>query len=1824
MARTIRFVRPVTLEKGWAVLVAALVIAAGTVFPSVGVPTPTAEAVGSGCTASTNAILHQFSYQGTQYCTEEFRGSGNWTKPSWVTTVDVVVVGGGGLGGSHSSSGYGGGGGGGGGVVSETSLAFPSSSYAVVVGCGGGNSGCSASGGTSSFGGNNLLRADGGQYGGNSGTGGLSGNCYKNNSNTCTTNAGGSPMPFFNGAPQFSMGGGGGGFFQPGSTGSMLQDQYTTTFPGLGQATYTRSNIGTHPFGGMGAQLLSAYWGVGRVVGCGGGGGISVNYSNDPSGPRWRFYLDESTFWNQRYGCAVDYNSGYGGRNYTQPFVTGFTDDPDSIFQAGTTSNAMVGTYRPADGGTASGNGGGGQGGCNPSPNSGSQPSCSAGLGAAGVVLIRYIAPVPVNTAVPTISPSNTPWVGTTLTRTQGTWTTPMGNLVTPYAGKWVRRLNSVDTDIPGATNPTYTVTQADIGYQILYVETADNGLGTASASSTPTVAVQGQPAFTSNSPSPLATLNQAFTYTFVASGGAVTYSLVNSDLPGTITLSSAGVLSGTPTVAGSYTYTVRATNSVGSADTTHQFHAGRTAVLNTSSTPQTSGATFTISPTVTLTTGTTPGVGVAVTATIQAGPGGTPVLGGPITQNTNSSGVATFSGLTLTGLVGTYTVRFSAGSNWPVADLTVTLSAGPATALAVATQPVGNVLPGVNLQTVPVVRVVDSGGNVITSSSAAIAATIATGSQNASLSVTSVNATSGVATFTGMKVNNAGGNFTITFSSTGLTSVTSNQFTINRTAQTTTFTYSGGSKTYTSADFGVSASTTSQLPIAFTSATPSVCGVTGSASAVGGVTGAVVSIEGVGLCTIHADQAGDDQYSPAARQSINFNVTQVAQSTFAISSTGARTFGDTLTLATTGGSGTGAVGYQLVGGAGSAQCTLDQTTGAMTFGAAGTCTVSATKAADANFTSITSANHVITVALAPQSTSITSAVPARPVAGGTHQVTATASSGLAPTLTILSGAGTVCSISGSSSPATVTFIDSGACVVVASQSGNGNYLPAAVEARQTIVVGSLNQTITFNSLANRDFGDPSSQITVSATSALSVVLTNDTPTVCSLSGRTVSILTVGRCTITASQAGNSTWVAASPVSRSFDIAAVLPSAPSITSVSAQSTAIMVGFTAPGFSGGLPVTGYRLVATPTGTGSAVTSQNCATTSCVIDGLVNGTEYVVTVAAINGVGVGPASSVSPPVTPATAALAVRNAVATPGNNSLTVTWLAPSDFGGGTFTRYELRIRPQGGTWPVNSNHDVTTSTVGTHTFNGLDNGTTYEVQIVTITSANQAANSGNTAVVFAVPRSVAPAPLDLTVTETSPRGATISWSEPVSNGGSTITGYTVAITAGTSSTGYSVATSTGVSCGTVTIDATSRVGSCAVTNLALGTTYTVTVRAENGVGSGSAASTTYTTRSFSAPGAPGVPTCTNCISDPPGNPGDPEGPAGPDGPPATTPPSSNPGEITLTDGVATVKLTTAPGTASNVDSLGRLVVRSTGTLRVVGTGLLSSSASATWWNRVAWDDGVVDDDGEVTIDSPVPTNASSGVTVVQVDVVTETGVARRFNFTVLLLGTSPPPLPGTTSGGSGGNSGSNVGGGGTGGGNGGDGGGDSANDPTQPCSGCVSVFPSSIPTPPVTSSNPGTSPAQVTVTTSNGVTATLGGEPGTGGATTTTSSTGGFTVTPPGTIPVRLSGLRPGSQVTVWISDTFAVTGSVGADGTISLDAALPEGLQAGRHTVRVDAVAADGTEMALLFGIEVVARSGRLPTTGTGTSWPPLIALWLLTFGVLVAEVRRRWRHLV
>jgi hypothetical protein len=59
--------------------------------------------------------------------------------------------------------------------------------------------------------------------------------------------------------------------------------------------------------------------------------------------------------------------------------------------------------------------------------------------------------------------------------------------------------------------------------------------------------------------------------------------------------------------------------------------------------------------------------------------------------------------------------------------------------------------------------------------------------------------------------------------------------------------------------------------------------------------------------------------------------------------------------------------------------------------------------------------------------------------------------------------------------------------------------------------------------------------------------------------------------------------------------------------------------------------------------------------------------------------------------------------------------------------------------------------------------------------------------------------------------------------------------------------------------------------------------------------------------------------------------------------------------------------------------------------------------------------------------------------------------------------------------------------------------------------------------------------------------------------------------------------VTVWIGDEFSVQGTVGADGTITLSAPIPESLKAGLHTLRIDATEADGSAATFLVGIEIV-----------------------------------------
>jgi hypothetical protein len=83
------------------------------------------------------------------------------------------------------------------------------------------------------------------------------------------------------------------------------------------------------------------------------------------------------------------------------------------------------------------------------------------------------------------------------------------------------------------------------------------------------------------------------------------------------------------------------------------------------------------------------------------------------------------------------------------------------------------------------------------------------------------------------------------------------------------------------------------------------------------------------------------------------------------------------------------------------------------------------------------------------------------------------------------------------------------------------------------------NQTINFPSLPNRTLGDPPFGLDASATSGLTVAFASKTQAVCTVSGKTVTLVAVGSCTIEATQGGNVTFNAAPPVARSFNVVPV-------------------------------------------------------------------------------------------------------------------------------------------------------------------------------------------------------------------------------------------------------------------------------------------------------------------------------------------------------------------------------------------------------------------------------------------------------------------------------------------------------------------------------------------------------------------------------------------------------------------------------------------------------------------------------------------------------------
>jgi hypothetical protein len=124
-----------------------------------------------------------------------------------------------------------------------------------------------------------------------------------------------------------------------------------------------------------------------------------------------------------------------------------------------------------------------------------------------------------------------------------------------------------------------------------------------------------------------------------------------------------------------------------------------------------------------------------------------------------------------------------------------------------------------------------------------------------------------------------------------------------------------------------------------------------------------------------------------------------------------------------------------------------------------------------------------------------------------------------------------ICTVAGY----TVTIVAAGTCTIRATQEGGGTHNPATPVTR-SFMVQKANQTLTFGPLPDRPISDNSFTVSATSSSSLPVSFRSQTHSVCGVSGNTVSLLSIGRCEVEATQAGNSNVNAAVPVVRGFNV----------------------------------------------------------------------------------------------------------------------------------------------------------------------------------------------------------------------------------------------------------------------------------------------------------------------------------------------------------------------------------------------------------------------------------------------------------------------------------------------------------------------------------------------------------------------------------------------------------------------------------------------------------------------------------------------------------------
>jgi titin len=298
-----------------------------------------------------------------------------------------------------------------------------------------------------------------------------------------------------------------------------------------------------------------------------------------------------------------------------------------------------------------------------------------------------------------------------------------------------------------------------------------------------------------------------------------------------------------------------------------------------------------------------------------------------------------------------------------------------------------------------------------------------------------------------------------------------------------------------------------------------------------------------------------------------------------------------------------------------------------------------------------------------------------------------------------------------------------------------------------------------------------------------------------------------------------------------------VPTTPGQPVLTAGDRQILVTWTAPSSNGGSAITDYTIERYPNIAGSlawgGITDGVSTATTFTNTGLTNGQAYYYRVYAVNAAGSSVVSTQSNWVAPVGTTVAPTSVAGTAGNTQVSLTWTAPAS-NGGTISDYTIQYSSDSGsTWTTFSD---TVSATASVTVTGLTNGTAYVFRVAATNQAGLGAYSSNSAV--RTPVGAPGAPTNLVGVAGNAQVA-LTWTAPVSNGGSVITDYVIRYATAAAPTSWTTFT-----------DTVSTATSVTVTGLTNGTPYVFSVAAKNAVGTGSYSTNSSSVTPLTVPNAP--------------------------------------------------------------------------------------------------------------------------------------------------------------------------------------------------------------------------------------------------------------------------------------------------------------------------------------------------------------------------------------